>query len=65
MLIFKPLETSDNHKLSVFSGSMKGNIDPKRVEQLQYQRKRHNLMLLACNVSSSIPKKNYLNNKTT
>ena len=31
----------------MFSGGIKGNIDPKWVKQLQYQRERHNLMLLA------------------
>ena len=42
-----PLETSEKHKVLMFSGDIKGNIDPKWVKKLQYRRERHNLMLLA------------------
>ena len=59
------LETSENHRCLMFSGSIKGNIDPKWVNQLQYRRERHNLMLLAWNASSLIIKQNDCKNKTT
>ena len=41
----------------MFSGGIKGNIDPKWVKQLQYQRERH--------TSSSIVEQNGCKNKTT
>ena len=41
------LETSENHRFFMFSGSRKGNIDPKWVKQQQYRREWHNLILLA------------------
>ena len=48
----------------MFPGSTKGNIDLKWVKQQQYQRKWHDLMLLAWNASSSIVKQNDCKNKT-
>ena len=66
MLIFlHHLETSENHWFLMFSGSAKGNIDPKRVKQQKYRRERHNVMLLAWNASSSIVKQNDCKNKKT
>ena len=41
------LETLENHRLFMFLGRTKGNIDPKWVKQQQYWREWHNLMLLA------------------
>ena len=41
------VETSENHIFFMFLGGTKGNIDPKWVNQQQYQREWHNLMLLA------------------
>ena len=41
------LETSESHIFLMFSGGIKGNIDPEYVKQLQHRRERHNLMLLA------------------
>ena len=41
------METSENHMFLMFSGGIKGNIDPKWIKQLQYWREQHNLMLLA------------------
>ena len=60
-----PLETSENHRFFMFSGGIKGNIDPKWVKQLQYQRERHNLILFAWNASGSLVKQNDCKNKTT
>ena len=45
---YTPWKASENHRILMFSGSIKGNIDPKWVNQLQYWRGRHNFMLLAC-----------------
>ena len=58
------LETK-NHRFLMFLGDTKGNIDPKCVEQQQYRREWHNLMLLARSASSSIVKQNNCKNKTT
>ena len=41
------LETSENHRFFMLLGGTKGKIDPKWVEQQQYRREWHNLMLLA------------------
>ena len=41
------LETSENHIFFMFLGGTKGNIDPKWVNQQQYRREQHSLMLLA------------------
>ena len=49
----------------MFLRGTKGDIDPKWVNQQQYRRERHNLMLLAWGVSSSIVKQNECKYKTT
>ena len=59
------LETSENHRFFMFSGGIKGNINPKWVNQLQYRRERHNLILFAWNANGSIVKQNDCKNKTT
>ena len=59
------LQTSENHRFFMFSGDIKGNINPKWVTQLQYRRERHNLILFAWNASGSIVKQNDCKNKTT
>ena len=48
----------------MFSRSIKVNIDPIWVKQLQYRGEQNNLMLLAWNASSSIVKQNDCKNKT-
>ena len=45
--ILYPLETSENHRLFMFPGDTKRNIDPEWLKQQQYRRERHNFMLLA------------------
>ena len=66
MLIFYTLwkhqKTTD---FCMFSVSIKRNIDPRWVKQLQYRREWHNLMLFAWKASSSIVKQNDCKNKTT
>ena len=59
------LETSESHRFLMFPGEIKGNIDPKRVKQLQYRKERHNLTLLTGNANSSIIKQNVCKNKAT
>ena len=49
----------------MFSGGIKGNIDPKGVKQLQYRQGQHNLILFIWNASSSIVKQNDCKNKAT
>ena len=49
----------------MFLGSIKGNIDPEWVKQLQYRQEWHDLILFAWNASSSIVKQNDCKNKTT
>ena len=49
-----PLETLENHRFFMFSAGIKRNIDAKWVKQLQYQRQRNNLILLAWKSSGSI-----------
>ena len=60
-----PLETSENDTFLMFSGGTKGNTDPTWVKQQQYQRERHNVMLVAWNASSSIVNQNDSKNKNT
>ena len=59
------LETLENHRFLMFSVGIKGNIDPKWVKQLQYRQERHNLILFAWNVNSSIVKQNDCKNEAT
>ena len=63
--ILYSLETSENHRFLMFSRSIKGNIGPKWVKQLQHRQEWHNLILFAWSASSSTVKQNDCKNKTT
>ena len=41
------LETSESQRFFMFSGNIKGNIEPKWVKQVQYWREWCSLMLLS------------------
>ena len=42
-----PLETSESQRFFLFSGDIKGSIEPKWVKQVQYWREWYNLMSLS------------------